>query len=94
MTEEEIAAVAAHVGLDEAAFIQRHTRLMPDRRSLSLVEKDDGSCVFVTPDNRCDINDVKPKQCRDFPDVWNFPGYEQVCRAKQLPDPDGSNPSP
>jgi uncharacterized protein len=24
---------------------------------------------------------VKPQQCRDFPNLWNFPGFEKVCHA-------------
>jgi len=24
---------------------------------------------------------VKPQQCRDFPNLWNFPGFEETCRA-------------
>jgi hypothetical protein len=24
---------------------------------------------------------VKPQQCRDFPNLWNFPGSEKDCRA-------------
>ena len=27
------------------------------------------------------INEVKPQQCRDFPNKWNFPGWRQVCEA-------------
>jgi hypothetical protein len=24
---------------------------------------------------------VKPQQCRDFSNLWNFPGFEKVCHA-------------
>jgi len=27
------------------------------------------------------VQPVKPQQCRDFPNLWNFPGFEQTCRA-------------
>jgi hypothetical protein len=27
---------------------------------------------------------VKPQQCRDFPNLWSFPGFEKVCRAKPV----------
>jgi len=48
---------------------------------LSVVkENSDGSCVCYDPDARCcRIQTVKPKQCRDFPTVWNFPGWERLC---------------
>ena len=31
--------------------------------------------------NECAVQPVKPQQCRDFPNLWNFPGFEQTCRA-------------
>ena len=24
---------------------------------------------------------VKPQKCREFPNLWNFPGFEKVCHA-------------
>jgi hypothetical protein len=27
------------------------------------------------------VQAVKPQQCRDFPNLWNFPGFEKICRA-------------
>ena len=41
-------------------------------------------------ENGCRINPVKPRQCRDFPNKWNFPGWRELCRAQevnQTPDP-------
>ena len=29
----------------------------------------------------CSVQPVKPQQCRDFPNLWNFPGFEKTCRA-------------
>ena len=51
-----------------------------DRRALVLQEKADGSCVFLDGDD-CSVQPVKPQQCRDFPNLWNFPGFEKTCRA-------------
>jgi hypothetical protein len=28
------------------------------------------------------VQNVKPQQCRDFPNLWNFPGFEKMCQAK------------
>jgi len=80
VTEAELARLAVHKGLTEREFIQRFMRLRPDRRGLVLAEKPDGGCVFLEG-NDCSVQSVKPQQCRDFPNLWNFPGFEKVCHA-------------
>lgn len=86
LSEPEIARIAAFLGLSEREFIQRHTRLHPSRRALALLEKPNGECEFLDG-QQCRIQPVKPQQCRDFPNVRNFPGFEQHCRAlrRELP---------
>jgi hypothetical protein len=76
----EIRAIAGFLGMEEDAFIQRYTRLRTDRAGLSLIEQPNDECIFLEG-NDCVINDVKPQQCRDFPNKWNFPGWRQVCHA-------------
>ena len=80
LTAAEITRLAAFRGLDEHEFIQQFTRLRPDRLGLSLMDKPNGECVFLEGGN-CAVQPVKPQQCRDFPNLWNFPGFEQTCRA-------------
>lgn len=80
LTDAEIARLAAFNGVSEYDFIQRFTRLRHDRRGLALQEKPDGECIFLEGD-RCRVQPVKPQQCRDFPNLWNFPGFEKTCRA-------------
>lgn len=79
----EIDAIAAFLEMDESEFIERYTALMPDRQGLTLVEKPDGSCIFLEEDeeggSRCRIHPVKPFQCGTFPQKWNFPGWELEC---------------
>lgn len=81
LTDAEIARVAAFLGLTEPEFIARFTRLNTNRSGLTLTDQSDGSCVFLDGQD-CRINPVKPQQCRDFPNLWNFPGFEKTCRAK------------
>ncbi len=77
---DEIDAIARFLGMSEHEFIQRHTRLRPDRRGLSLLEKSDASCEWL--DGRdCRLQAVKPRQCRAFPNEWNFPGWREKCEA-------------
>ena len=83
LTNEEIARLSAFLGLSEFDFIQRFTRLASDRRGLALEEKQNGECVFLHGTD-CSVQPAKPGQCRDFPNLWNFPGFEKVCRAIPL----------
>jgi len=80
VTDAEIARLAAFKGMSEHDFIQQFTRLRHDRRGLVLQEKPDGACVFLDG-NDCSVQPVKPQQCRDFPNLWNFPGFEKICHA-------------
>jgi len=80
VSDAEIARLAAFNNVSEHDFIQQFTRLRHDRRGLVLQEKPDGSCVFLDG-NDCSVQPVKPQQCRDFPNLWNFPGFEKVCHA-------------
>lgn len=80
LSEAEIARLARFKGLSEFDFIQACTRLRPDRQGLALQEKPNGECIFLDG-NDCAVQPVKPRQCCDFPNGWNFPGFAQVCRA-------------
>lgn len=73
-------AIAAFVGMSPEAFIAQHTRLRDNRQGLTLLEKPDGACAFLDG-NACRLQPVKPRQCRDFPNKWRFPGWRQVCEA-------------
>jgi Fe-S-cluster containining protein len=80
LSETEISAIAEFLGLSEWDFIQNYTRLQNSRRGLSLVEQPDGTCIFLEGRD-CRLQPVKPQQCRDFPNGWNFPGWREVCEA-------------
>lgn len=80
MSEAEITRLAAFLQMGEGEFISRHTRLREDRSGLALKERPNGECVFLEGVD-CAVQPVKPQQCRDFPNLWNFPGFEETCRA-------------
>ncbi len=80
LTDAEIARLAAFRGVTEDDFIQQFTRLRQDRQGLALQEKPDGACIFLEG-NDCAVQPVKPQQCREFPNLWNFPGFEKICHA-------------
>ena len=80
LSEAEITRLAAFKGLGENEFIQQFTRLRWDRGGLALKEQPDGACIFLDGEN-CAVQPVKPQQCREFPNLWNFPGFEKICHA-------------
>jgi len=82
LSEAEISRIAEYKGVNEFEFIQEFTRLTVDRRGLAVADKPNGECIFLEGRN-CSINSVKPEQCRHFPNLWNFPGFREICRAKE-----------
>jgi Fe-S-cluster containining protein len=80
LNDAEITRLAAFKVMPERDFIELYTRLRPDRRGLSLLEKPNGECIFLEGEN-CAVQPVKPQQCREFPNLWNFPGFEKICHA-------------
>ena len=79
VSDAEIARIAAFLGMDEPEFIERETEVAPDRKSLVLKSRPDGSCVYLTDDNLCRINSVKPDKCRTFPFEWTNLDSAEVC---------------
>lgn len=70
VTPAEIAAIAAHLDMDEAAFRSRYVRNV--RRRFSLREQPHTKdCIFLQDNDDggrgCGIYDVRPTQCRTWP---------------------------
>ncbi len=80
LTDPEITCLAAWFKISEHDFIQQYMRLTADRRGLALQERPNGDCIFLEG-QQCVIQAIKPQQCRDFPNGWNFPGFEKLCQA-------------
>ena len=82
--ESDIAPMAAHLGMDQDDFLHTYTRLRTNRNGLSLIEKENHECIMLEG-NSCRIHPVKPTQCKGFPNLWNFPGWRDVCEAIPIP---------
>jgi Fe-S-cluster containining protein len=80
LDEGEISRLSDFLGLTEVEFIQKYTRVTQDRHGLALEDKANGECIFLDG-NDCSVQPAKPRQCREFPNLWNFPGFEKVCHA-------------
>ena len=84
VTDDEVRAIAAYLKMSEDEFIQDYTRLSANRRHLSIIDKEDGSCFFLGGKNVCLIQPVKPEQCGGFPNKWRFDGWREVCEAVEV----------
>lgn len=84
ITMDEAEEMAAVLGLDVYEFTQRYTRLTHSRSKLELTEREDGACVFLDETGRCKVQAAKPRQCRDFPHNWIYPGFEKICPGMQI----------
>ena len=79
----EVDAIAGFLQMPVEEFLADHTVITPDRKHLSLCEKSNGECEYLASDAdglpACTIEPVKPRQCRIFPEKWNFPDWQKVC---------------
>jgi Fe-S-cluster containining protein len=83
VSDSEISAIASFLKMKQDLFIEKYTRLRTDRRGLSLIDQPDGACIFLDGQD-CQIQSVKPDQCRGFPNAWNFPGWRDICQATEI----------
>lgn len=93
LTDADITALSAYLGMTEWDFVQRHTRLRPNRDGLALTDKPNGECIFLEGRD-CLVQPVKPAQCSGFPNTWNFPGWRAVCEAIEVPAKSPESPGP
>lgn len=67
VNKEEIAALAAEVGLDVETFEKRYVRLIGVRKSLNELPHS-YDCVFLDAKTRkCTVYSARPRQCRTWP---------------------------
>ena len=62
---EDVATIAARLGMDAAGFLSRYTRRVDGE--LSLREQADGSCVLFVSGVGCRTYEARPRQCRTWP---------------------------
>jgi Fe-S-cluster containining protein len=82
LTDADIDAMAVLLEMDIHAFTETYTRVTRDRAALALTDHADGSCIFLQG-GTCKVQDAKPQQCREFPDVWHYRDMSAVCPAEK-----------
>jgi uncharacterized protein len=78
LAKKEADIIAEFLSMDIHHFTENFTILTKDRIGLSLIEKENNDCIFLT-DAGCSINSVKPRQCLEFPVKWKFKDFEAIC---------------
>ena len=81
LRNDEVVALAADLELSVTDFTDRYTSLSSDRRGLVLKDNPDGSCILLGTNDLCQVNNVKPAQCRDFPFSWTNGDSATICPA-------------
>jgi Fe-S-cluster containining protein len=82
LEDGEVERISEFLGISVGQFTEKYTEVTDDRKNLSIIEREDGACYFLTDDG-CAINSVKPNQCRAFPYQWNFFGWRKKCEMSR-----------
>lgn len=80
LSNDEIDLISKYLNISKETFIDLYTRLASNRQGLSLIEKEDSSCILLD-NNKCIIYPVRPWQCRTFPIDWQVSGIDRFCRV-------------
>lgn len=85
--EDEVARLAARLGLDEPIFRERYLRTVPDPRTGALrtsLREERGRCVLLEGTNHCGVYADRPRHCATFPfweSVRNEPAAFERARS-------------
>jgi Fe-S-cluster containining protein len=84
VNDDEIAALAAHLGTTPADVEATYVRRLGSRRAL--FERFDGDCIFLDEGSRrCTVYAARPVQCQTFPfwkeTVKTAEAWDEVTRA-------------
>jgi Fe-S-cluster containining protein len=84
VNQQEITALAARLGLDQADFERKYVRQVGVRKSLT--ERPNGDCVLLDAATRkCTAYADRPRQCRTWP-FWDSnlrtpEAWQQTCQV-------------
>ncbi len=64
LAEADVRAIAAHLGMERAAFLERWCT---EDEGYTILRMDAPACPFLTEERGCAIYPVRPKQCATWP---------------------------
>jgi len=86
LNKYDIDNISSFLGLDVGQFVKLYTKKVMYDKKISLVNlKIEGElrCVFLDEFNRCEIYEVRPRQCREFP-FWKSLKDKNVTQLAKL----------
>ncbi len=83
LTTADVHAMAAELGLSEAAFRSRYTA---PSDGWTILRVEGPHCTFLTPEGQCSVYEARPMQCRTWPfwhenltrEAWTGP-VQAIC---------------
>lgn len=78
LTEVELEEMPAFLGLTRSEFLRRYGTKEPG--SFWSLRMDQPACPFLSEDGRCQVYEVRPKQCRTWP-FWEENLVEEVWKG-------------
>ena len=93
LSRNDAERIAKHFNLDLKEWIKNHCRTSHDGRFILESKPEDGRCIYLNKDKKCDIYEVKPSQCSAFP-FWgenliserSWSKTKQICPGIDYPD--------
>jgi len=74
----EAERIAEYLSMDLYDFTQNECEIQ-GRQRLVLKKSESDACIFLKEDNMCQIHEVKPEQCQDFPYKWRTEKSFEYC---------------
>ena len=81
LQEDEVDKIADFLEMPLYEFVRDFTRLRESRQGLSLIDKEGTTECIMLDGQDCRLQEVKPEQCKGFPNRWNFPNWREACEA-------------
>lgn len=86
LSNKEINEIADYLNIDRETFLKLYTKKAIYGKRIALVDlriNGETRCVFLDDNDRCEIYEKRPKQCRDFP-FWKHLSKKPKEELKKL----------
>jgi hypothetical protein len=88
LSKADIERISNFLKIDKGQFLKLYTKKVLYDKKISLINlriAGELRCVFLDNKNRCEIYDVRPSQCKNFPFWDNLKNKNEMQLAKLCP---------